>query len=240
MSSVESSGERGLAIACTTAHICSLLPASCMQRLRVSASRHPSHRFISDHMSTNVWPLQHHHREALGAALKWEEARVGFRPSQLSSTPRSCATAQQHGYALIDAASETVADAIAKVCRLSNVSDLAIAPTCAISRSLPRMAAHETYPDLSRLSGQVAVSGGSGSARTGGTIISSLSTSTRTPGGGARKCCSCSDGSDWMSCLAVIPLNRGLAGLNEGLASLRLSASTGISQGHPCLCNGIG
>ena len=117
------------------------------------------------HMSTNVWPLQHHHREALGAALKWEGTRVGFRPSQLSSTPRSCTTARQDGYALIDAASETIADAIAKVCRVLNVSDLAVAPTCAISRSLPRMAAHEADPDLSRVSGQVAVSGGTGSAR---------------------------------------------------------------------------
>lgn len=48
-----------------------------------------------------------------------------------------------------------------KLCRLSNVSDLTIAATCAISRSLPRMAAHAGYPEFR---GVVRVSGGAGSA----------------------------------------------------------------------------
>ena len=141
MSSVESSFERVLCIARTTAMLCPRRPASCRVRLRVPASRRPSHRLISDeHLASAVL-------RARGARSKLNRARVrlSFR---VSATVIDAPAVYTDGPGRDRRRIRDTEGAIAKAYRLSNVSDLAIAATCAISRSLPRMAAHEADPEL--------------------------------------------------------------------------------------------
>lgn len=81
-------------------------------------------------------------------------------PSQLSPTPRSCVIARRRGRALIDVASETTEDAIAKVSRLECLRSR----DSSHLRYFSKPAANGSPRGPPRVSGPVAVSGGYGSA----------------------------------------------------------------------------